>query len=130
MSCIVLSPLGIYDMTGDQAIPQGADWDVAIRYSEAGNPVDFSSGFTARMQVRTDYDKSIILELNTTDGSIALGNGLASDTTPNVILHFRSSVTSAMTQYSGIYDLEVTSSGGVVYKFVKGAFSIDREVTK
>jgi hypothetical protein len=128
-SCFDDSPLGVYHMTGDQAIPQGADWDVAIRYVEGGVPVSFT-GFSARMQVRTDYDKTIILELNTSDGTIGLGDGLASDTTPNVILHFRSAVTSAMSQYEGIYDLEVTTTSGVVYKFLEGKFALRREITK
>lgn len=130
MPCFDVSPLGIYNMVGEQAVPQGADWDVAMRYVEGGVPVNFSTGFTARMQVRTDYDKSVIIELNTSDGTIALGDGLASETTPNVILHFRSAITSAVTQYTGIYDLEVTSSTGIVYKFLKGTFEIDREITK
>lgn len=128
-TCFDESPLGVYHMTGDQAIPQGADWDVPLRYVEGGNPVNFT-GYTARMQVRTDYDKTIILELNTSDGTIGLGDGLASDTTPNVILHFRSAVTSAMSQYVGIYDLEVTTTTGIVYKFLEGKFELRREVTK
>lgn len=129
MACFDNSPLGIYNMVDDQAIPQGADWDVALQYIENDTVVDFSTGFSAKMQVRIDYDKDIILELSTDDGTIVLGSG-AGDT-PNVILKFLSSVTSNVSKYEGIYDLELTEiSTGLVKKFLKGKFQIDREVTK
>lgn len=126
MSCFDNSPLAVHNLTEENSIPQGADWSVAIRYLENGAPVDFSGG-TAVMQVRTDYDKDVILELSTADGTIALGSGAG--TTPNVILTFRAAATSAMTQYEGIYDLEV-SLAGVTYKFIEGKFELHREVTK
>lgn len=126
MGCIDESPLGVFDMTGENAIPQGADWDVSIRYLEAGTPIDFSTA-TAKMQIRTDYNKTVILELNSSTGTILLGSGTG--TTPNVVLKFKAANTSAMTQYEGIYDLEVTTAAGVVYKFLKGKFELEREVT-
>jgi len=116
-------------MVGEQAIPQGADWDVAIIYLENDAPVNFSTGFEARMQIRLDYDKNIILELSTEDGTIQLGSGIGN--TPNVILKFLNGVTTNMSQYTGIYDIEVVAtSTGLVKKFLKGKFELDREVTK
>lgn len=128
MSCnFDFSPLGIYHMTGAYAIPQGADWDVNIRYiDDAGVPFDFTGG-TADMQVRTDYDGEIILELSTSDGTIVLGDGTGD--IGNVTLRFIPSVTSVMTKYEGIYDLEVTL-GGLVYKFLEGKFELRREITR
>lgn len=114
-------------MTGAYAIPQGADWDVNIRYiDDAGVPFDFTGG-TADMQVRTDYDGEIILELSTSDGTIVLGNGTGD--IANVTLRFTPAVTSIMTRYEGIYDLEVTL-GGRVYKFLEGKFELRREITR
>jgi hypothetical protein len=121
------SPLAVFHLEGNYAVPQGADWDVAILYKENNAALDFSTA-TARMQVRKDYDKEIILELNSADGSITLGDGTGD--TPNVTLKFQSAVTSAMTQYEGIYDLEVTTNAGVVKKFLEGRFQLRREVTK
>jgi hypothetical protein len=121
------SPLGVYNMTGRYAIPQGADWQVGILYREQNVAVDFSSGYTARMQVRKDYGKEVILELLSEDGTIVLTSG-ASDT-PNVTLNFGSAITSAMTVYDGIYDLEVVSTAGSVNKFLEGTFQLRREVT-
>lgn len=126
MSCTDQGPLGIFNMVEEYAVPQGADWDVAMRYLENGAPVDFSGG-TARMQVRRDHGKNLILELSTNAGTISLGSG-AGDT-PNVVLHFTASLTSAATEYEGIYDLEVTSAGGSIYKFVEGTFELHKAVT-
>lgn len=121
------SPLGVYDMVGRNAIPQGADWDVPLRYLENNTPVDLSA-YTARMQVREDYDKPIILELSTADGTITVGSG--SGGAANVILKFKSGITSNITKYTGIYDLELTSPSGLVLKFIEGKFNLRREVTK
>lgn len=126
-TCYDNSPLGVFHMEGDYAIPQGADWDVSLIYIEGTTPVDFSTA-TARMQVRRDYDKEIILELTSQAGTIVLGSG--SGNTPNVILKFTNAATSALTAYHGIYDLEVTSQAGIVYKFLEGRFELRREVTK
>lgn len=127
MSCFPDSPLGVFHFEGVYGIPQGATWDVPIRYLENGNAVNFSGG-TAVMQVRTDYDKEIILELSTVDGGIELGDGTGG--TPNVILHFTPARTSPLEVFEGIYDIEVTVPSGAVYKFLKGRFQIDPEVTK
>jgi len=121
------SPLAIFHLEGSYAIPQGADWDIAIIYKENNAPVDFTSA-SGRMQIRKDYDKEIIMELNTSDSTIVLSDG-AGDT-PNVILKFKSAVTSALTHYTGIYDLEIVTGGNIVKKFIEGRFQLRREVTK
>lgn len=120
------SPLAVFNLEGTYAIPQGADWDVAILYKENNTALDFTT-YTAKAQVRKDYGKEVILELNSSDGTIELGDGTSD--TPNVTLKFTSAVTSAMTTYEGIYDLELTSSLGLVKKFLEGKFSLRREVT-
>jgi len=125
--CSEESPLGVFDLVGQYAVPQGADWDVAVLYKENGTPVDFTTA-TAQMQIRKDYDKEIILQLSTEDGTIVLADG-ANDT-PNVVLKFKSNVTSGISIYEGIYDLEVTLSSGLVKKFLEGKFELRREVTK
>jgi hypothetical protein len=123
-NCVEESPIPLYDIV----VPQGADWDVAIRYEEPeGTPVDFSTA-TARCQIRVDYDKEIILELSSASGTIQLGDGTGG--TPNVVLKFTSGNTSALSLYDGIYDLEVTLASGLVKKFLAGKFKLYREVTK
>lgn len=126
--CSGKSPLGIYDMVGDNAIPQGADWDIYIKYKPDGTTMDLSA-YTGRMQVRLGYNKPIILSLSTADGSILVGDGAAD--TPNVVLKFTPEMTSPVTTYSNmIYDLELVSPAGLVLKFVEGQFELRPEVTK
>jgi len=126
MACYDDSPLGIFHMEGENAIPQGADWDVSIRYIENGTAIDLTT-YTARMQVRKGYGKDLIIELSTAAGTIQLGSGAG--TTPNVILKFTSAATSALSQYEGVYDLELTSPAGLVLKFLEGKWELRREVT-
>lgn len=125
-NCFDESPLGVFHMEGEYAIPQGADWDTTITYQENGVTVDFT-GYSARMQVRTDYGKAIIAELTTTNNSIVLGTGVGD--TPNVILKWTPALTSPLTIYEGIYDLELTSTTGKVLKFLEGRWSLRKEVT-
>lgn len=127
-ACFDKSPLGVYHMEGNESIPQGADWDVNIKYKEDNSIVDLSS-YTGRMQIRLGYNKAIILELTTDNGGILVGSG-AGDT-PNVILKFTPARTSPISTYEGmIYDLELTSATNKVLKFLEGRFEIRPEVTK
>lgn len=127
-ACFDKSPLGIYHMEGENAIPQGADWDINLKYKEDNSIVDLST-YTGKMQIRIGYNKAIILELTTNNGGILVGNG--SGDTPNVVLKFTPARTSPITTYDGmIYDLELTSSAGKVLKFIEGRFEIRPEVTK
>lgn len=124
--CYDHSPLGVFHMTEEQAIPQGADWTTTIKYKENDTIVDFT-GYTAKLQVRKDYGKDLILELSSAAGTIVLASG-AGDT-PNVQLLWLSSQTTPLSIYEGIYDLEVISPIGKVSKFLEGKWELRREVT-
>ena len=50
--------------------------------------------------------------------------------TVNLIKMSMSSAVTASINSSGVYDLEVVSSGGFVSKIVKGAFTLIPEVTR
>jgi len=126
--CYDYSPLGVFHLENEYAIVQGGDWDVSLIYQENGTAVDFSTGYTARMQVRTDYGKQIIIELSSASGTIVLASGIGD--TPNCVLKFLASQTTPLTVYNGIYDLEVTEvATGKVLKFLEGRWELRREVT-
>lgn len=119
------SPLGVYHFEGSQSIPQGATWIIDLTYKENDVVIDLST-YTARMQIREDYDQPVILELTTENGGITVGAA-----SPNVQLNFSPAFTTPMTTYDGmIYDLELTAPAGTVLKFLEGRFSLRREVTK
>lgn len=88
-------------------------------------PVDLT-GYTARMQIRpTVTDPTIIIELNTTNGGIALG---AAAGTINLLI---TAVQSALfTFQNAVYDLTLTSPTGVVTNLLAGNVSLTLEVTR
>lgn len=126
---IEYSPLGVYHMINNYAIPQYTDWQVGIIYQVNGTTVDFSSGYTGKLQVKQNYDSPVLLELNTTNGGIVLSNG--SGGSANITLYFLKNLTKAMNVYDGmIYDLELTAtSSGTISRIIKGQFALDRNVT-
>ncbi len=127
--CYDNSPLGVFHMTGEFSIPQGASWDTPIIYKENGNAIDFSTGYTARVQERKDYGQAVIIELSSVAGTIVLATGAGSPATPNVVFKWTPAATTPLTIYEGIYDLEITSPTGTIIKFLEGKWALRREVT-
>jgi len=125
--CYDNSPLGVFHLTGEYAIPQGANWDTTIKYKENGTIIDFGTGYSARLQVRKDYGQAIIVELSSTAGTIVLATGVGD--TPNVVFKWTPAATTPLTIYEGIYDLEITSPTGSIIKFLEGRWALRREVT-
>lgn len=87
-------------------------------------PVDVT-GYTADMQVRQFVDSSTILvELSTTNGRITIDGALG-----QINLALTSTETAGLTPGSYIYDLNIQSPGGYVYKIIQGAFVVNASVT-
>lgn len=124
MSCDSSDFVGYYDI---KDLPQGADTSIPINY-RTGDPlalVDLST-YTAKLQVREDYNSPVLLELSTADSTIVLAA-----TSPNILLVFTSAKTEAMTIFDNmIYDLEITSASGDVTRVLGGKFTISRQVTR
>ena len=93
-----------------------------IRYL---TPVDLT-GYTARMQIRARFTASIILDtLSTANSRITLDN-----VAKTITLLFPEANTTAYTFKTGVYDLELISSGGLVTPFLTGGISIVEEATR
>lgn len=84
------------------------------------------TGHTARMQVRKYVDSTgdPLIALTTENGRIAV-NGAAG----LITLSISAADTSALTS-SGVYDLEIISSGGLVSRVIQGTFTLSLEVTR
>lgn len=106
-------------------IEQGATFERTITVTdEEGTPINLT-GYTARMQIRPEIDSSTIFaELTTENNLIVLG-----ETPGTISLTINASTTSSMTR-EGVYDLEIISSGGKIYRLLKGLVRIDHEVTR
>lgn len=111
----------------DLLIEQGATFKHAlvVKQGTSATPADLT-GFTARMQIRTDVDAaSPIIELTTENGRITI--------TPldgRIDLLIDADDTAAMSFDGGVHDLELVSAGGEVTRLVQGKVKLSREVTR
>lgn len=77
------------------------------------------------MHIRKDYDSATTIHVAT----IANGGITVSQVLGEIHVDIPASVTAGFTK-DGVYDLEIYTSGGIVYKVVKGRFRLNPEVTK
>jgi hypothetical protein len=107
------------------SIQQGADWDRTFRYSQNGTPVDLSSGWTAKMQVRKLYsDPDPILEMDES-------GGIALDATGGINIHIPGDQTSALVDARYLYDVVITETAtGFITRIAEGTLTLDLAVVR
>lgn len=112
---------GVYNFT----IYQGATFSREITVKDAaGDLYDFTN-HTARMQIRSEIDSSTtMIELTTENGRIELG-----DDAGTITLTIGASDTANLTT-DGVYDIEIINDSGRVDRLLKGAVTLDLEVTR
>jgi len=113
---------GIYNMT----IEQGSTYKLALYWkNSANNPVDMTN-YTAKMQIRSSTGASVkLLEATTASDEIEIYplQGAINIT----IGHLQ---TAQLAPSVAVYDLEVSSPQGEVFKLLKGRVRIEGEVTR
>lgn len=82
------------------------------------------AGYTARMQVKTKAGGTVLLELTTENGGIALDDALKT-----ITLTVTATATAALAWTKGVYDLELVSASGVVTAVLSGAVTVQPEIT-
>jgi hypothetical protein len=88
-------------------------------------PVNLT-GATVRMQVRRSTSSSdVLLEASTANSRIQLDPLLGKFT-----LVLSATVTAAISWLTGVYDIEITASNGVVTRLVQGTITVSKEVTR
>lgn len=88
-------------------------------------PVDLT-GYTARMQLRSKLEDTVVLhEMTTENGGILINN-----TSKTISLLISASNTANFTFTNAVYSLELVSSGGEVTPFLYGSVSVYKEVTR
>lgn len=108
------------------ALYQGATFRAAYRWLPGGVAQDFT-GWTARMEVRPEYDADPVLTLTTDNGGITLG----ADGT--ISLYASAEQTSGVPHVGHrlLYDLALQQpNGGDVTRFLRGNVVVVREVTR
>jgi hypothetical protein len=110
----------------DLIINKGATFSKEIRYKDENEALINLTGYTARMHIRETIDSSTtIVTLTTENGGITLG-GVAG----TIILTISAADTAAITQNTGVYDLEIISGGGLVTRLLEGEVQFTDNVTR
>ena len=119
---------GKYNLT----IEQGTTLNLDLTYRDSdNNPIDLT-GYSAKMQIKSDYaDKNpktyltLSSSLNADNTGLTLGGASGSI---NIFVSAPSS--SAINFDSAVYDLEITSITGLVTRLLEGNVKLNREVTR
>jgi hypothetical protein len=118
-------PAAKFDFTDDFVIEQGVDFSRMFVWEISGEPVSLV-GYTAKMHIRKNVlSADVLLELSTENGGISLGG-----TAGTVTLIFTKTSTAGATWVNGVYDLELTNSGGSTIRFMEGVVELSKEVTR
>jgi hypothetical protein len=110
----------------DLQIAQGATYSQVINWKTGSTPAFVNTtGYTARMQLRTSYSAaSASLELTTSNSRISLTNAGV------ITLSLTATETAALAAGRYVYDLEMVSSGGQVTRLLEGVVTVSPEVTR
>lgn len=104
-------------------IPQGATVRMGMIWKRGGAPVNLT-GCRARMEIRTSAGGALIHRLDGDNG------GLTIDEATNTIhLYIAPATSSAWTQLSGVFDLEVVFPNDDVARLIEGPVTVSPEVT-
>jgi hypothetical protein len=108
-------------------IQQGATLSLTATWTDSTGAAVNLTGYTARMQVRSAYDATTtILSLTSGAGDITLGGSAGT-----IAITASATVTAALTApWTGVYDLELVSGGGVVTRLLEGPATVSPEVTR
>lgn len=107
-------------------INQGATFELTITWKDSAGTAINLTGYTARMQVRETYSSSSTIVSLTNGSGITLGGAAGT-----IAILISATTTAALTApFSGVYDLELVSAGGVVTRLLQGAATVTPEVTR
>jgi hypothetical protein len=102
-------------------IDQGADFSITVNVADVDGTTLNLTGYTAAAQMRKTYESSSVSA--TFGTSIAAADG-------QVTLSLTDTVTNALSPGRYVYDLNVTSSGGVTTRVVEGQAIVTPGVTR
>lgn len=90
------------------------------------------TNFTARMQIRRTIDTAgSMIVLTTENGRMTINPNIINDpTADNEVLISITAADTALLNTDGVYDLEIISPSGLVYKMVRGNVKLIHEVTR
>lgn len=124
---------GVFNLTGDYAIQQGATWELAVVvYTSAGVLRDLSAA-TITAKIRRKFsDAASLVDMTVTAVDLANGSFKLSLTAVQTaaLTISSSAVNQDQREVSlGVWDCEVLE-GGVVDRILQGSVSLSQEATK
>ncbi len=112
---------GIYNFT----IDQGATFTRHITIKNSDETPYVLTNYTARMHIRREItDANILINLTTENGGLTIN-----ETAGTIDIYISDEVTSTLTR-DGVYDLEIASSFGEVFRVIQGVVRLNLEVTR
>lgn len=107
----------------DFTIEQGVRFTKVVTWKTSSNAAVDLTGMTGRMQIRTRDGDPI--------KTLADGSGLTlGGTAGTVTLVMTDAETKALNFDTAIYDIEISQSGQVIKRLLKGIVTLDHEVTQ
>ncbi len=101
-------------------------FELTITWKDSAGTAINLSGYTARMQVRETYSSTTPIVSLTNGAGITLGGAAGT-----IAIVISATTTAALAApFSGVYDLEIVSAGGVVTRLVQGTATVSAEVTR
>lgn len=119
------------DLTGEDAITQGAYWHRGFALAFADGSLWDTGLYSGRMQVRASYSSAVAVELTDVNYRLFLGiRGVAPNLT-NLVMALEASVTAPLADWGlGVYDVEFTDTTGRTIRVYEGLCTMSREVTR
>mgnify|MGYP001226039187 FL=1 len=102
-------------------IDQGTDFTVTVDVSDATGGILDLTGYSAAAQIRKTYGSSSKVDFTTSTGTPSQGK---------VTMSLTDTQTSALESGRYVYDLNITSGGGVTTRVVEGQAIITPGVTR
>lgn len=105
-------------------IEKGATFTLPLTWKNENGSLVNLTGYTARMDIRSAAGAVTAIAQLTSSSGITLGG-----TAGTIVVTLSAATTAAITDTSGVYDLELVSAGGVVTRLLEGSVEFVEEVT-
>ena len=106
-------------------IEQGATLNKVITWKDGNDAAINLTGYTAVAQFRPTITAAPVLTLSSVTSGITLGGAAGT-----ITLQATATTTAALATGEGVWELELTTSGGVVTRLLTGAYFISPEVVR
>ena len=119
-------------------IEQGATLNLEIQYKDSAGTAVNLTGYSGKMQIRSDYADNSPTTYITLSSSLATdgtglnfsgSNGTTPPTSGSIGIYISAASSSVFTFDTARYDLEITS-GSVVTRLLQGDVKLQKEVTR